>query len=94
MSGTHAPAPGLASVLIPELHGGDVVHIADHEVFRHTEWAHQVTCGEADVLVDCLILVGRVIVICWRACPGGCTSRCGAVVYDADDHIGRVQVAA
>lgn len=77
-------------VAVPQLQHGDTIHIGTHEVFRHTQFAHTVTRGEADVQVDCLIIVEHLIVICWRGCHGVC----GAVVYDADDSVMRLEAAA
>lgn len=90
MTGTNTLAP--EPVKVPELHHDDIIHIAPHEVFRHTEFIHLVRCAEADVQVDCLIRVETVVVICWQHCT--CPGVCGAVVYDADDYVERKAVAA
>jgi hypothetical protein len=80
------PTACASPVEVRGLRHGDRIHVEPHQVFRRSGNAHTVTCREADVTVDCLILVGAVIVICWGHCPG----TCGAVVYDADDTVQRL----
>ena len=83
-------SPEPAVVAVPALRHGDIIHIAEHNVFRHTEFCHTVVCRERDVEVDRLLPVEGVIVICWGGLPG----TCGAVVYDADDSVPVVGRAA
>lgn len=80
--------------LVPQLHHGDVIHLAPHEVFQHTKDIHHVACREADVEVDCLLPVGAVIVICWILHLDEHADAHGATVYDADDSVERKVVAA
>lgn len=84
---------------MPELHHGDTIHVGPHPVFRHTEFIHTVACDEADVEVDCLLIVESVIVICWRIPAHGkdghvCPTVFGATAYDADDSVIRLEAAA
>lgn len=94
MPSTGVLAPQPAAVKVPELHHDDIIHIQPHEVWRNSDSPHMVKCAEADVQVDCLLVVGTFIVICWLSCPGECTCVHGAVVYDADDYVERKAVAA
>ena len=87
MSGDSPTSSAPVAVLL--LHPGDKIHVQPHQVFRHTQFIHDVPCREADVQVDCLLEVGAVIVICW----GKCSGTCGAVVYDADDTVQRLEAA-
>ena len=86
-------------VAVPQLHPGDTIHLAPHEVYRHSDHPFPITCEDADVEVDWVCYREHVVVIViWhipvrddnRACP----AVCGSTAYDADDRVLRLAMAS
>jgi hypothetical protein len=72
----------MTAALAGGLHPGDAVHIGPHDIFRNDPTGPSVhkDTRHADVRVDDVVPVGRVVVIMWHA-----GTILGAVVYDAND---------
>ena len=68
-----------------QVHAGDTIRLAPHDVWRRDPQPHHVECITADVRVDAVISDwATIIVICWHH-----GRICGATVYDRSDRIER-----
>ena len=78
---------------VAQLHHGDTIHLAPHDVYRHGDNPWRVCCKEADVEVDWVLYRERpVVIVIWHipARP----AVCGSTAYDADDSVLRLEAAA